>query len=99
MSSPEVRKRWRPTQTSLVAGGMVIAGFLLTSVSWWFLLLTALGTFGPGILREVGWLRDKDEFQRQAAHRAGYHAFLIVGLVAFVLVAFFHSGERTIKDP
>ena len=102
MSKPAAPKRWRPTRTNLAAGGMVIAGLALpsfTNLSEWFLLLAALGTFGPGILREVGWLRDKDEFQRQAAHRAGYHAFLTVGLVAFALVAFFHSGERTIKDP
>ena len=99
MSNPEAPKRWRPTRTNLIAGGLVIVGFLLTEVNWWFFLLVAAGTLGPGILREVGWLRDKDEFQRQAAHRAGYHAFLIVGLVAFVLVAFFHSGERTIRDP
>ncbi len=99
MSEMEARTRWRPTRTSLVAGAMVIAGFLLTQVNWWFFLLAAAGTFGPGILRELGWLCDKDEFQRQAAHRAGYHAFLTVGLVAFVFVAFFRSSERTIKDP
>jgi len=98
MANPEVRERWRPTRTNLVAGGIVIAGFWLTSLSWWFFLLVALGTFGPGILRELGWLRDKDEFQRQADHRAGYHAFLATGLVAFVLVAFFRSGERAIEN-
>jgi MFS family permease len=99
MSEQEARKRWRPTRTSLLAGGIVIAGLLLTGLSWWFLLLTALGTFGPGVLREIGWLHDKDEFQRQADHRAGYHAFLTTGLAAFALVAFFRSGERAIRDP
>jgi len=90
--------RWRPTRTQLVAGGLVITGFWLASLSWWFLLLTGLGTLGPGILRELGWLRDKDEFQRRADHRAGYHAFLVTGLLAFVLVAFFRSGERAIEN-
>ncbi len=98
MPKPQAPKRWRPTRTNLIAGGLVIAGFLLTEVNWWFFLLAAAGTFGPGILRELGWLRDKDEFQRQAAHRAGYHAFLVVGLVAFVLVAFFRSGG-TMEHP
>ena len=98
MVEPKDRERWRPTRTKLVASGIVIAGFWLTSLSWWFLLLVALGTFGPGVLREIGWLNDKDEFQRRADHRAGYHAFLTAGLMAFVLVAFFRSGERTIKD-
>ena len=81
-----------------MAGGIVIAGFSLTSLSWWFFLLVALGTFGPGILREMGWLHDQDEFQRRADHRAGYHAFLTVGLVAAVLVAFFRAGG-TIEHP
>ena len=92
MSELEARTRWRPTRTSLVAGAMVIAGFLLTEVNWWFFLLAAAGTCGPGMLREMGWLCDKDEFQRRAHYRAGYHAFLTIGLVAFVLVAFFRSG-------
>ncbi len=98
MAEPKVPERWRPTRTNLVAGAMVIAGFLLTQLSWWFLVLTALGTFGPGILREIGWLCDKDEFQRRAHYRAGYHAFLTIGLVAFVLVAFFRAGG-TIEHP
>jgi hypothetical protein len=94
----ENEKQLRPTRTTLIAGGLVAAGFALTSLSWWFLLLAALGTFGPGILRELGWLCDKDEFQIQAARRAGYHAFLACGLMAFVLVAFVRSGERSIQD-
>ena len=99
MAESTVQHRWRPTRTNLVAGGLVIAGFLLTGLSWWFLLLAALGTFGPGVLREMEWLQDKDEFQRRAEHRAGYHAFLTAGLLAFGLVAVFRSGERTLKDP
>jgi hypothetical protein len=94
-SRPE---RWRPTLTTLIAGGLVIVGFLLTSVSWWFFLLVAVGTLGPGIAREAGWLRDKDEFQRRAHYRAGYHAFLTVGLAAFALVAFFRAGG-TVEHP
>jgi hypothetical protein len=82
-----------------VAGSLVIAGFWLSGISWWFLLLTALGTFGPGVLREMGLLRDKDEFQQRAEHRAGYHAFLATGLVAFLLVAFFRSADRVVRNP
>ena len=91
-------QRWRPTRTTFVAGAMVIAGFALTGVSWWFLLLVAAGALGPGILRELGWLEDKDEFQRRADHRAGYHAFLATALLAFVLVAFFRSADREIEN-
>ncbi len=98
MTEPKGRERWRPTRTKLVASGIVIGGFWLTSLNWWFLLLVGIGTFGPGVLREIGWLHDKDEFQRHADQRAGYHAFLTSGLTAFVLVPFFRSGERSIND-
>jgi hypothetical protein len=78
---------------------VVVLGFLLTGVSWGFLTLVALGTFGPGILRELGWLKDKDEFERRAARRAGYHAYLVGGFVTFLLVAYLRSGERSIEHP
>jgi hypothetical protein len=97
MTDAELRERWRPTRTNLVAGAVVIAGFWLSSVSWWFFVLVGVGALGPGILREIGWLNDKDEFQRMADHRAGYHAFLAVGSLAVILVAFFRSGERAIE--
>ncbi len=57
-----------------------------------------MGTFGPGILRELGWLRDQDEFQRRAAHRAAYHAFVITGLVAFILYGYTRSGG-VLREP
>ena len=98
MTDSVVRQRWRPTTTNLVAGGMVIAGFLLSSLNWWLMLLAVAGTFGPGVLRELGWLKDQDEFQRRAQHKAGYHAFLATGLLAFVLVICVRSGEWVISD-
>lgn len=76
----------RPAPATLVGAGLVILGFVLAEIDWRFLAVSALGTFGPGILRELGWVNDKDEFQMRAAHKAGYHAFLAGGLVAFVLV-------------
>lgn len=85
---------WRPTRVGAIAGTMVIGGLVLTQIaSWWFLLLAAAGAFGPGILREVGVLRDKDEFERAAARRAGYHAYLVTGCLAFALYAFTRSGH------
>jgi hypothetical protein len=75
----------------------VIAGLFLAGFSWWFLVLSGVGAFGPGILREFGWLRDQDEFQRRAAHRAGCHAFLVTGLATFVLYAYTRSGGRLEK--
>ncbi|MDP1797939.1 MAG: hypothetical protein Q8K78_10675, partial [Planctomycetaceae bacterium] len=91
--------KWCPTYSTLVGGVLVVAGLLLTSVSWWCLLLTAVGGFGPGILREQGWLHDKDEFQLYASYRSGYHAYLVSGFVAVLLVAYFRSSGQTIDDP
>jgi hypothetical protein len=72
---------------------VVLLGFVLAQwYGWGFIALIGLGTFGPGILRELGWLRDQDEFQRRAAHRAGYHAFIVTGLAAFLIYAYTRSG-------
>lgn len=93
--------RTRPV--TWIAGALVLLGFLLAGAEgrpgWWFILLTGLGTFGPGLLRELGWLKDKDEFQLQAARRAGYHAFLAAGLISFLWIAFIRSGPRHLKNP
>ncbi len=90
---------WRPTRTTFVAGALIALGVVLTGVSWGFFFLVGLGMLGPGLLRELGWLKDQDEFQRQAARRAGYHAFLATGLLAFALMALLRTGEHGIKEP
>jgi hypothetical protein len=92
-------RRWRPTRINLVAGGLVLAGFLLADVHWGFIVLVGLGTFGPGLLRELGWLRDKDEFQLAAARRAGYHGFLAAGLLAFLLTAYYRLRPDLTAPP
>lgn len=84
---------------TLLAAVLVVLGFLLMGTSPWFLLLAAAGTFGPGALREMGWLRDRDEFQLAAVRRAGYHAFLATGAVAFVFVAYVRSNARPLAHP
>ena len=93
----------RAKPVAWVAGALVLLGFLLPgkegAFGWWAILLTGLGTFGPGVLRELGWLKDKDEFEMQAARRAGYHAFLVAGLAAFLWIAFLRSGPRQLQHP
>lgn len=90
---------WRPTKVTLAAGALIALGVVLTDVSWGFVFLVGLGMLGPGLLRELGWLKDQDEFQRQAARRAGYHAFLATGLLAFALMALLRTGEHGITEP
>jgi len=77
-----------PDLSGLIAAVLVVSGVLLSMfVAEGFLILAGLGAFGPGLLRELGWLREQDEFQRQAARRAGYHAYLIGGFAAVLAVA------------
>jgi len=77
-----------PSATGLVSGTLVVAGILLYMFAAKALLIVAgIGVFGPGILLELGWLRDQDEFQRQAAWRAGYHAYLAGGLATVVIIS------------
>ena len=88
-----------PPLPGLVAAGLVILGVLLWMfVAKGFLALAGLGAFGPGVLRELGLLKDQDEFQRQAAHRAGYRAYLIGGLVTAFAVSALQSGEGILED-
>jgi len=99
MNREATTKRWQPTATTWLAGSLVIGGPVLAVLfGAWFLLLAALGTFGPGVLREAGWLRDKDELQLRAAHRAGYHAYVTCGIAAFVSLAYFQSGVHDVAD-
>jgi len=92
------RLEWQPTHATLIAGAFVLLGFALSEVNWWFLSLAALGTFGPGILRETGILNDQDEFQRRADRQAGYHAFLTAGLFTFLYYSYLRAGERNVGD-
>ena len=92
-------KLWKISSIQAISGGLVLSGFLLTNISWWFFLLVGAGAFGPGLLREAGWLRDKDEFQRRAEWRAAYHAWLVAGITAVGLIAWIRSGDRVIDQP
>jgi hypothetical protein len=90
---------WRPTKATLIAASLIILGMVLIDINWGFLFLVGLGMLGPGLLREIGWLKDQDEFQRQAARRAAYHAFLATGFLAFFFVGLLRSGYKGIMDP
>ena len=86
-----------PSLAGWVAGGLVVIGILLWMfVSKGLLFVAGLGAFGPGILRELGWLGGQDEFQRRAAHRAGYHAYLIGGLATALIVSGLQWRDATL---
>lgn len=98
MNDPALRRQL-PSTPGIVAGVLVTAGILLWMfVSRGLLVVAGLGAFGPGVLREVGWLKDQDEFQRQAAHRAGYHAYLVGGLAAVSVLALLEWSSTTVED-
>ncbi|MCA9754703.1 MAG: hypothetical protein KDA27_02795 [Candidatus Eisenbacteria bacterium] len=82
-----------PSRATWIASGLVLLGFSFLQVHPVFLLVIALGAFGPGLLRTLGWLHDQDEFQRRAAERAGYLAYLVTGLVGFALLALLGDGS------
>ena len=69
-------------QLALIAAGLVLGA----TVGMGFLVLFGLGAFGPALLREVGLLRDEDEFAREARRIAGTRAYVASGalLVAWI---------------
>ncbi len=76
-----------PSPAGLLSGALVTAGLVLgatVDMGWW--ILFGLGAFGPPVLRAVGLLRDQDEFQQEAARRAGYHAYLAGGIFLCIVV-------------
>ncbi|MBD3368694.1 MAG: hypothetical protein GF405_11075 [Candidatus Eisenbacteria bacterium] len=89
----------RPTTVTLVGGAVFVIGIALTSLSWWFLLLVAAAAVVPGLLRELGVLKDQDEFQRQAARKAGYHAYLAGLVVTFVFATALRAGAPIEAEP
>ena len=57
------------------------------------LAVVLLAVFLPSLLREVGLLKDADEFTRRVMHRAGFHALLVLaGLVFLNLVLIASHG-------
>ncbi len=89
-----------PPLSGMIAASLVILGLLLSMlVGMGFLILAGLGAFGPGILRELGWLRVQDEFQREAAYRAGYLAYLTGGLAAVLAISALRWQDANLEGP
>ncbi len=65
------------TAVGLIAGVTIHKGWMV---------LAAAGLFGPGILRQLRLLRDRDELQLRLIHEAGYRAFLAAGVLLFAII-------------
>ena len=77
-----------PSLPALGAIALIIVGILLAMfASKGFLFISGIGAFGLGALRELNWLSDQDEYQREAARRAGYHAYLAGGMVTLLVIS------------
>jgi hypothetical protein len=63
--------------------GLVLSRIQIPGGSNWVGLI-GLAVFGPPLLRELGWLKDDDEYSRNIRWRAGFHAVLAVGLLIFL---------------
>lgn len=97
--SADGRGLCRPGAATLAGGLLVVAGLVLSNWSWWWFALAGVGACGPGLLRELGLLRDLDEFQRHTSWRAGYHAFLATSLFAFLVVAVVRVRDGQLRHP
>jgi hypothetical protein len=98
----EVRSgsRWNLPRTAWIAFGVILLSVLVALLRSFIQptlerelyhlsgLLLLAGLFGPGLLRESGLLRDRDEFQAAAARRAGFRAFLTGGITLLMLAHF-----------
>ena len=87
------------SRTGVIAFLLTTAGILLgATVDMAFLILAAAGIFGPNLLREFGLLRDRDEFQREAALRASMRSYIIGGLFTMALVIVHEWGSADLDD-
>ena len=78
----------------MIAGTLVFLGAILAvTVDMRFMLLAGMGAFGPGFLRELGLIKDQDEFARLASYKAGYYASLFAGSTAIVLISILKAGK------
>jgi hypothetical protein len=91
-------RRGIATVTLVAALFVVVGAVLAATVDMVFLMVFGAGVFGPGALRELGILKDQDEFQRQASRAAGYRAYLAAGLFLSVWLALAQRGKTSLDS-
>jgi len=82
-------------QAAVIALGIVL--WMTAGKAW--IIVAGVGAFVPGILRELGVMRDLDEFQRDASRRAAFHAYLIGGLAIVCVITVLHLTGENVKYP
>jgi len=86
--------RLRTSPVGFLAFVLFVVGLWLgTTMHRGFMILMAIGAFGPGVLRQFGWLNDLDEFQKEAAAKAGLRAYL-AGAIFLMVVLIAQSWYR-----
>lgn len=86
--------RLRSSPVGAIAFVLFVGGLWLgVTAHRGFMILMAIGAFGPGILRQFGLLNDLDEFQKEAAAKAGLRAYL-AGAVFLMVVLIAQSWHR-----
>lgn len=89
-----VVSRLRSSPVGVVAFVLFVVGLWMgVTVHKGFMILMAMGAFGPGILRQIGLLNDLDEFQKEASAKAGLRAYL-AGAVFLMAVLIAQSWHR-----
>ena len=69
------------------AFGIGVTAFALQHRWWWLQGVAAAAITLPSVLREIGVLKDADEFTRTVARRAGFHAMAFVsGLYLLTII-------------
>jgi hypothetical protein len=89
----------RLSPVGVIAFVLVVVGLLMgTTTHMGFMSLLAAGAFGPGVLRQLGWLSDLDEFQKEAAAKSGLRAYLVTAIFLMAVVIAENWNHLTLAD-
>ncbi|MCG6954468.1 MAG: hypothetical protein LJF04_00625 [Gemmatimonadetes bacterium] len=99
MTEQAPRRSALPVPTLIQAGVIALGIVLWMTVGKAWIIVAGIGAFVPGILRELGVMRDLDEFQREASRRAAFHAYLIGGLATVCVITGLHLTGENVKYP
>lgn len=99
MTEPTGRRSLPPTPALIQAAVIALGIVLWMTVGKEWIIVAGIGAFVPGILRELGIMRDLDEFQREVSRRAAFHAYLVGGLSTAGIITGLHLTGNTVEYP